>query len=66
MIIKHGRHVFGEIYEIRKGLWAFISSLCFSDACYCDYRINKPFTCSRCLICVSCSVHVISTYYVRK
>ena len=23
MIIKHGRHVFGEIHEVRKGLWAF-------------------------------------------
>ena len=23
MIIKHCRHVFGEIYEVRKGLWAF-------------------------------------------
>ena len=35
-------------------------------SCYIDYRINKPSTCSRCLICVSYSVHVISTYYVRK
>ena len=33
---------------------------------YFDYRINKSFTCSRCVICVSCSVHVISRYYVRK
>ena len=32
----------------------------------CDYRINTSFTCSRCLICVSRSVHVISTYYARK
>ena len=31
-----------------------------------DYRINKPFTRSRCFISVSCSVHVISTYYMRK
>ena len=31
-----------------------------------DCRINKPFTCSRCVICVSCSVHVISTYDGRK
>ena len=23
MVIKHGRHVFGEIHEVRKGLWAF-------------------------------------------
>ena len=36
------------------------------QSCYFDYRINKPFTCSRCVICVSCSVHLISTYYVRK
>ena len=28
--------------------------------------INKHFTCSRCVICVSCSVHVISMYYERK
>ena len=25
-------------------------------SCYCDYRMNKPFACSRCVICVSCSV----------
>ena len=25
-------------------------------------RINKPFTCSRYLICVLCSVHQISTH----
>ena len=36
------------------------------QSCYFHYRINKPFACSRCLICVSCSVHVISTYYARK
>ena len=30
------------------------------------FRINTHFTCSRCLMCVSCSVHVISTYYVCK
>ena len=31
-----------------------------------DSRINKPFTCSRCVICFSWSVRVISIYYVRK
>ena len=36
------------------------------QSCYCDYQINKTFACSRSLICVSCSVHLISTYYVRK
>ena len=23
MIIKHGRHIYEEIHEVRKGLWAF-------------------------------------------
>ena len=32
MIIKHGRHIFGEIHEVRKGLWAFLSWMCFSDS----------------------------------
>ena len=32
MIIKHGRYIFGEIHEVRKGMWAFFSLLCFSDA----------------------------------
>ena len=32
-------------------------------SCYFDYRINKLLTCSRCSICISCSV--IPTYYVR-
>ena len=26
-------------------------------------RINKPFTCSCCLISISCSAHTMSTYY---
>ena len=34
---------------------------------YFDYRINKLFTLSSCLVCVSCSIHdLISAYYVRK
>ena len=35
------------------------------QSCYFDYKMNKPLTCSRCVICVSCSVHWNSTYYVR-
>ena len=42
------------------------SCLTIIKSCYFDCTINKPFTCSRCVICVSCSVHVISTWYVRK
>ena len=30
------------------------------------YGINKPFTYSLCMICVSCSVHLISMYYPCK
>ena len=33
---------------------------------YFDNRINKLFTYSRCMICVSCSVPLILTYYVCK
>ena len=36
------------------------------QSCSFDYRINKPFICSHCVICVSCSVHLISTFYVCK
>ena len=36
--------------------------LIIMQSCYCDYKTNKTFVCSRCLICVSCS----ATYYARK
>ena len=36
-----------------------------SQSCF-YYRINKPFACSRCVICVSRSAHLNSTYYARK
>ena len=29
MIDKHGRQIFGEIYEVRKGLWAFFLGCAF-------------------------------------
>ena len=29
MIIKHGRYIFGEISEMRKGLWAFFLGCAF-------------------------------------
>ena len=38
-----------------------VSCLKIIKSCYLDYRVNKPFTSSRC----SCPVHVIP-YYVRK
>ena len=28
------------------------------QSCYCDYRINKTFLCSRCLICILDSGHL--------
>ena len=50
--------------------WNF-SSMCLpcliiKNSCYFDSRINKHFTCSRCMIRISCSVHVISMYYMSK
>ena len=36
------------------------------QSCYFDYRINKAFTCSCCVICISCSVHLILMCYTRK
>ena len=49
--------------EFLKQMWP---CLIIIKSCYFDYRINKPFTCSRCVICVSCSGHAILTHYVRK
>ena len=46
--------------------WMCRPCLIIIKSCYFDHRINEPFTCSRCVICVSCSVHVISAYCVRK
>ena len=40
-------------------------SVCYVWKLYNFVRINKPLA-YRCLVCISCSVHVISTYYVRK
>ena len=36
------------------------------QSCYFDCRISKLFSTSHCVICVSCSVHLNSTNYVRK
>ena len=38
--------------------------MCDTRTCYFDYRINKPSAHSRCMICSSCSVLLISTYYI--
>ena len=32
MVIKHGRHILGEIHEVRKGLWALFLDCTFPDA----------------------------------
>ena len=29
MVIKHGRHILGEIHEVRKGLWALFLDFAF-------------------------------------
>ena len=35
------------------------------QSCF-DYRINKLFICSRCVLCISFSVHLILVYYTHK
>ena len=53
MIIKHGRHILGEIHgEVRKGVWAFW--LCFLDADWLGRQ--TPIT------WVLCDVHIMTTY----
>ena len=54
----------------KKSLCEFLKQMCrpclMIIKSYFGYKINKPITCSHCLNCVSCSVHVVSNYYVRK
>ena len=57
---KKGPHTFAHLKQMCRPCLIIIQS------CYFDCRINKPFAYSRCLVCISCSVHVISTYHVRK
>ena len=60
-IKKKSPQTFAHIVNFSKN-----ASFMFIQSCYCDYRINKTLECSRSVICVSRSVHVISTYYARK
>ena len=49
-------------------MWIFslnktcLPCLIITQSCYFDYRISKPIARSRGVICVSCSVHVISAW----
>ena len=47
MIIKHGGHIFGEIYKFRKGLWAFFLDLCFG--CWLAGQANSNHVVFSCL-----------------
>ena len=51
---KKGPHTFAHLKQMCRPCLIIIQS------CYFDCRINKPFAYSRCLVCISCSVHVIS------
>ena len=51
LIIKHDRHIFWEIHEVRRGMWAFFSLLCFSDA---DWLCRRnPISWTKCHSTVS-------------
>ena len=47
MIIKHGGHIFGEIYKLRKGLWAFFLIVCFG--CWLAGQANSNHVVFSCL-----------------
>ena len=44
----------------------YLPCLIIIESCYFDSRINKPFVYSHYMICISCTVHLIWTYYVCK
>ena len=44
----------------------YLPCLIITQSCYFDYRMNTPLAYSRCVIFVSCCVHLILTYYARK
>ena len=56
-------HTFAQLANFSK---TCLPWLIIIQSCYFYYRINKPFACSRCVICVSCAFHLILTYYARK
>ena len=55
-IKKKGPQTFAHLVGFLKKC---LPCLIITQSCYFDYRINKPFACFRCVICISCSVHVI-------
>ena len=63
---KFHRHVHVPLHTC----WIFqkmcLPCLIIVQSCYFHCRRNKLFKCSHCVICVSCSVHLISKYYVSK
>ena len=55
-------HTFAHLVNFYKN----VCHLIIIQSCSFDYRIRKLFACSPCVICISCSVHFISTYYLHK
>ena len=47
-------------------LRGFLKEVCRSCFMIIKSWVNKSFVCARCVMCVSFSVHLILTYYVRK
>ena len=55
-----------KVHKPLRSSYIFPCLIIIPISCYFDCRIDKVFTHSCCMICVVCSVHVISTYYARK
>ena len=46
-----------KVHKALRTSWTYQKMcLIIIQSCYFEYRINKPFACSRCVICVSCSI----------
>ena len=59
LIIKHGRHTCWEIHEVRKGIWAFSSWLCFSDT---DWMGSDHMDIIRISISILCAIYHVIPY----
>ena len=59
MIIRHGRHIFVEIHEVRKGLWAFISWFCFSGADWLGWQTPMYNVCCNACCAYLCRIALL-------
>ena len=64
MIIKHGRQMFWEIHEVRKGLWAFFFLVVFFDADWLGRQ--TPMALINCIWSFSLALHDTRSIYPQR